>query len=120
MPRTTVLLFAEDDGSCPLLLWLDEMPPKARDKCIVRIERLAEMGHELRRPEADLLRNEIHELRAKLGTVNYRPLYFFHGGSAVLSHGCTKEDVVPDREIDLAVRRRSKFETDPEKHTFKE
>ena len=29
---------------------------------VVRIRRLAELGHELRRPEADLLRDDIHEL----------------------------------------------------------
>ena len=120
MPRTTVLFFAEADGSCPLLVWLDDVPVKARDKCIVRIERLAEMGHELRRPEADLLRDAIYELRAKAGGVHYRPLYFFHDGRAVLSHGCTKEDVVPDREIDLAVRRKALFAADPEKHTYQE
>ena len=56
MPETDVLLFAEEDGSAPLLAWLDDLPAKVRDKCIVRIERLAQLGHELRRPEADLLR----------------------------------------------------------------
>jgi DNA-binding XRE family transcriptional regulator len=49
-------------------------------KCAVRIRRLADLGHELRRPEADLLRDGICELRARLGTVNYRILYFFMAG----------------------------------------
>lgn len=52
---------------------------KALDKCRVRIERLRDLGHELRRPEADLLRDGIYELRVRLGTLNYRMLYFFHG-----------------------------------------
>ncbi len=56
MPRTEVVFYAEDDGTCPLLDWMDGLPQKAQDKCIVRIERLGEMGHELRRPEADFLR----------------------------------------------------------------
>lgn len=65
MPKTQVLVFAEDDGSAPLLQWLDGLrKDKARFKCIVRIERLAEMGHEFRRPEADFLRDGIYELRA--------------------------------------------------------
>jgi len=86
MPETEVVFFAEAYGSAPLLEWLDQQPAKVQDKCIVRIERLAAMGHELRRPEADLLRDGIYELRVRHGHVNYRMLYFFHAGQAVLSH----------------------------------
>lgn len=121
MPRTVVIFFA--DGSCPLLDWLDDprqVSVKARDKCIVKVERLAEHGHELRRPEADYLRDDIYELRAKLGRVNYRMLYFFNEHGAVLTHGFTKEDEVPDREIELAIARRKLFQQDPDKHTFSE
>ena len=36
------------------------------------MERLAEFGHELRRPEADLLRDKIYELRIALqGIIEY-------------------------------------------------
>ena len=120
MPQTDVVFFAEDDGSAPLLVWLDQLPPKVQNKCIVRIERLAELGHELRRPEADLLRDGIYELRARQGTVQYRMLYFFHSGRAVLSHGCTKEGSVPPAEIDRALRNRARFEQNPQKHTYEE
>ena len=78
------------------------------------------MGHELRRPEADLLRDGIHELRVKKGRVNYRLLYFFTGGQAVILHGLTKEDVVPDIEIERALRRKAEFDSDPLKHTYEE
>ena len=74
MPETDVLLFAEEDGSAPLLAWLDDLPAKVRDKCIVRIERLAQLGHELRRPGADLLRDGINELRVRHQGVHYRML----------------------------------------------
>ena len=46
--------------------------------------------------------------------------YFFHGGNAVISHGLTKEDAVPDVEIDRALRRKAQFENDPTKHTYQE
>jgi hypothetical protein len=46
----------------------------------VRIERLRDLGHELRRPEADYLRDGIYELRVGLGSVNHRMLYSFTGG----------------------------------------
>lgn len=58
MPRTNVLLYRDDDGTVPILEWLDGLTPKAQDKCRVKIERLRELGHELRRPEADFLREE--------------------------------------------------------------
>ena len=120
MPETPVVFFAEDDGSCPLLTWLDDLPEKVQLKCVVRIERLAEQGHELRRPEADTLRNGIHELRFRAGRVNYRVLYSFLEQQAVVTHGLTKEDKVPDKEIDLAIDRMRRFTDNPDRHTHKE
>ena len=90
----------------PMLVWLDTLPAKAQDKCRVRMERLKELGHELRRPEADYLRDGIYELRTKHAGVNYRVLYFFHRTvAAVLSHGLAKEQTVPPVEIDRAIKR---------------
>jgi phage-related protein len=96
MPRTAVILYCEEDGSCPFLEWLDEMPVKAQAKCFLRLERLRELGYELRRPEADLLRDGIYELRISLRHIQYRVLYSFHGTvAAVVSHGIVKEGAVP-------------------------
>ena len=118
MPETEVVLFAEADGSCPLIDWLDKLPPKVLDKCIVKVERLAETGHELRRPEADYLQDGIYELRASHRGIHYRMLYFFHEKTAVLSHGLIKEKTVPEREIELAIRRRNMYANDPAAHTY--
>ena len=118
MPRTNVWLYRDDDGTVPLLEWLDGLPQRVRDKCRVKIERLRELGYELRRPEADYLRHGIYELRVKSQRVNYRMLYFFHRDiAAVLSHGLVKEKQVPSKQIDRAVEHRLKFEKDPELHT---
>jgi hypothetical protein len=121
MPKTNVVFFKEDNGSVPVLEWIDSLQPKAVDKCVVRIERLKEMGHELRRPEADFLRDGIYELRVGLQHVNYRILYFFHGRTAaVISHGLVKEDEVPPKEIEKAIVRKRKFEHNPDAHTYSE
>jgi phage-related protein len=120
MPLTTVVLFKDEEDACPLLEWLDELPAKVQDKCIVRIERLQELGYELRRPEADILRNGIYELRTSFQSVDYRMLYFFHQQTAVISHGLTKEKKVPEGEIEVAIRHRKLFEMDPAKHTYEE
>ncbi len=78
MPKSRVVIYREEDGSAPFVDWFTELPVYARDKVLVRIERLREPGHELRRPEADLLRDGIYELRATARGVHYRVLYFFH------------------------------------------
>ena len=121
MPRTNVRLYRDEDRTVPLLEWLDTLPRKAQDKCRVKIERLRELGHELRSAEADYLRDGIYELRVRLQRVNYRMLYFFHQGiAAVLSHGLVKEQRVPPKEIDWAIEHKAKFEKEPKNHTHEE
>lgn len=105
----------------PLLTWLDELTNKAQDKCRLKLERLRELGHELRRPEADYLRDEIYELRVSLQGMQYRMLYFFHGNvAAVVSHGIVKEQKVPPKEINVAIRRKRMFEQNPQRHTYED
>ena len=88
-------------------------------KCRWLIERLKERGHELRRPQADYLRDGIYELRTRQGNVRYRMLYFFHCHVAtVISHGITKKTAkVPPIEIKRAIDRKRKFEQNPQQHT---
>ncbi len=121
VPKTQVVFYQEAEGSVPVLDWLDTLQTKAQDKCRVKIERLQDLGHELRRPEADLLRDGIYELRVGLHGINYRILYFFHGKvAAVLAHGLAKERAVPAREIDETIKRKQRFERDPGAHTYQE
>lgn len=103
-----------------MIEWLDGLPPKAQQKCLARLKRLEDLGHELRRPEADYLRDGIYDLRASCQGVHYRMLYFFHGRPAVvLTHGIVKEREVPSKEIERAVRTKTAFETSPGAHTFR-
>jgi len=128
MPPTLVIFYAEQ-GICPFLEWIDQQQEKAQDKIFDAITRLEMLGHELRRPEADYLGNELYELRIKKGHVNYRPLYFFDDAKdpktgrllsrrAVIVHGCTKEGAVPTADINLALRRRSQFFQNRAAHTY--
>jgi hypothetical protein len=122
MPRTGVVFYQVAPGDVPALNWLRRLQRADRRgyaKCVARVHRLAELGHELRRPEADFLRDGIHELRAQRGRVQYRILYFFHGQEvAVLAGGLSKEGQVPDGDIDRALQRKVAFEEDPSTHTF--
>ena len=124
MPPTRLLFYREADGSVPFMQWLEELRRRNRKafaKCVERIRRLAALGHELRRPHAAILRDGIYELRARHGNVNYRILYFFYGkDTGVLAHELTKEDIVPDADIDRAVTRRHALEQNTERHIHEE
>lgn len=127
MPATHVVFYQEkpEPGKpmdAPIVDWLrtlNESNPKAFDKCRAAIARLALLGHELRRPEADYLGDGIYELRIRLGSVNYRLLYFFHGRTvSIVAHGLTKEDVVPAADIKKAIARKAAFTAYPIAHTY--
>jgi phage-related protein len=122
LPKTELVFYCEPNGIAPFMEWFEKLPEKVQDKMVVRIERLRDLGHELRRPETDYVRDDIYELRVKHRAVNYRVLYFFHGRQlVVLSHGFLKQRAkVPDREIKLAVQRRVRFWQSPNRHTYKE
>ena len=119
MPKIQVIFYQDETGTVPVLIWLDDLLPKIRAKCIVKIERLRELGHELRRPEADYLRDDIYELRIAYRSIQYRLLYFFYRrNTAVISQGIVKDQRVPPAEIDLAVQRKRTLEQNPEQHTY--
>ena len=92
----------------------------SRRRCFAALIHLAQFGHELRRPQAENLGDGIYELRVKVLKVNYRMLYFFHGQRVVvLSHGFAKmQAIVPNIEIDRALRRKSDYQANPARHTI--
>jgi phage-related protein len=120
--RTLVLFYQDSTEDVPVLDWLRELRRSDRRgyaKCVARIQRLAEAGRELRRPEADFLREGIHELRARRGHVHYRILYFFHGRDiAVLAHSLTKKTKVSEADLRRAIWRKVAFEKDPDRYVF--
>ena len=122
MPRIDVVFYQEEEEDVPVLDWLKELrrtDQRAYESCVAAIGRLAEFGHELRRPLADILRDGIYELRIRKGRVNIRILYFFHGRNlAILGHALTKEDRVPKADIERAIRRKKSFEADPAGHSY--
>lgn len=125
MDRLPIVFFKDDDGSVPVIRWLDEEVArrnvKTAIKCRARIRLLSELGAKLPVEIAKPLRDGIWELRMEYQQVNYRILYFFSKNRiVVISHGLTKESVVPPRQIDLALERKRLFESDPERHAYAE
>jgi phage-related protein len=124
MPHTEVVFYQENRNDVPVLDWFKELrrsDQRAYESCVAAIARLAEFGHQLRRPLADTLRDGIYGLRIRKGRVHYRILYFFHGRNlAILDHALTKEDRVPKADIERAIRRKRAFEADPAGHSYSE
>lgn len=124
MPPCTVRVFKVSDQLIPLREWLLTLTrPNKRQNLIAAariravVQALAEHGHALRRPASAPLRDDIHELRAKVKRVHYRVLYFFDGsGAAVLALGCTKQGEVNATDIDRAVRFRAMYLKAPSQH----
>jgi hypothetical protein len=115
---TTILFFRDPSGRIPALDWLEEQSDVAQEKLVARLRLLQEAGYRLQRPAAAPLGDGIHELRARVGTVQYRLLYFFWGGSAVIiACGLTKEAEVARAEIERALTARTLFDQDPARHS---
>lgn len=122
MPQTEVKVYRTSAHETPPLIeWLETLEsnePRVHAKCLERIIALAHFGHEIRRPLAAHLRDGIHELRAQVGKVHYRMLYFSCGKNEVmLSHGFSKEGKVPPAEIEKALSRKAQVEKNPVRHT---
>lgn len=116
-----IRFFQDAKGKCPVIESLDEVPKNLQAKLIVRIERLAELGNELKRPECDYLRDGIYELRCRYMNTQYRLLYFFAGKKiVVLSHIITKEKEVPPAEIDKCITNKKLFEKNPTLHSYQQ
>ena len=124
MPAAKIRIYREDDGRAPFLDWLQEIERRNRKvykKYRSYVRRLAEQGHELRRPTADLLRDGVYKLRFNMLGVNYLVLYGFVGKDLVMiSHGITKKGKVPPAEIDKAAERLTKYKSNPERYGMKE
>jgi phage-related protein len=118
VPQTDIVFFMDREGHSPALEWIQELPQNAQAKLGSSIKRVREMGHELRRPECDYLRDKIYELRARLRGMNHRLLYFFHQQRAVISHGLIKEGKVSAEEIDKAIVNKVLYKQNPERHTL--
>jgi len=120
MPATRIVVYW-NGNSCPVV---DQYRKALREnrrlavKLLSAVQHLETYGFDARRPQVDVLRDGIWEFRIRIGSENWRLLYFFAGKNlVVLSHVITKEREVPPKEIDLAKLRREQVEQEFEKFT---
>ena len=115
MPHT--LLLYRDGDDVPVLDWLASLERQTIIRNEQQLSRLADTGHNARRPLVENLGQGIYELRTRVGRVNYRILFSFYGRNAVLlSSGFTKEREIPPEEIRRARDRLQEFLADPVNH----
>ena len=90
-PVWRVDFFREDDGTFPVMKWLDRLPEEVRGKVIARIDLLKRGGPTLDYPYTSQIEGRLREARLRMGKLRYRVLYFFdEERTAILLHGFTK------------------------------
>ncbi len=114
--RFEIYCFVNERGQVPVQEYVDHLPDTERLKIAAYLNILSEMGYQMRRPFADSIgkKTGLYELRPG----RHRVLYFFYLRSKiVLLHVFMKKsDKIPEREIEIALRRKeicevlSKFE----------
>lgn len=112
MPRYEIFFYTDSRGERPFALFLEALPLKVQVKFTKLLELLGELGPNLKRPYADVLRDGIRELRCVFGGDQYRALYFFVIGQRIIvTHGVVKKTwKVPHEEIERALRCKREYE----------
>ncbi|TGK23568.1 type II toxin-antitoxin system RelE/ParE family toxin [Leptospira yasudae] len=100
-----------EDEESEIETFINSKDERNQAKILAWIEKLEELGPNLPRPYADILKDGIHELRIKLSGDQVRILYFFCYKNYVIltNHFIKRSDKVPKSEIDKAVKRREIF-----------
>lgn len=98
-------------GDSPIEAFLDDIPIKARAKCIAYLEALEEHGFELPRSFIAKLRGNIWELRPEWAGTEYRLFYVaMVGRRFVVLHAITKKSQkVKAKDIELAEARHNEI-----------
>lgn len=116
MPGTAVLFYRESHR-VPVLEWFEEASRETREEAIATIELLERFGYHLTSTHAKNIGGGIYELRLRVGRVQSRILFFFHGqGLVVLACAFEKEGTVPTGWIETASDYKAAFERDPPNH----
>ena len=106
MRNFEVIYYAKNDGSIPLIKFLDDLPIKLRAKIFRTINLLAENGNELPERHTRFIRQGLFELRFHQGSDIVRVLYFFMNvRKVILTNGFVKKsNKLPLTEIELAIK----------------
>lgn len=100
---TDIIFYEDHRGTKPVQEFLNELTSRTElNQITAYMRELRAQGFRLQRPWADFLRDDIYELRPG----HNRILYGFCESKIILLHALRKKTrEVPDRDIDLALKR---------------
>lgn len=109
MAGVRIVFYRDRGGGAPVKKWLEGLSQRALDKCTAKLEALKALGNRLGPPSVSPLRDGIFELKAVESSNHYRILFFYQPGRIVVLANAflKKQNKVPNREIDKAVKRRN-------------
>ncbi len=106
--KWSIELFEKDNLQCPVLDFIQSLPPKHRAKIEREIDLLEEFGINLTYPHTRKIEGEnykgLWELRIQFASDISRIFYFIHlDNTFVLLHGFVKKsNKTPERELEIA------------------
>lgn len=104
-----VILYEDEKGISPVGEYIKKLTEKQQNKILAYIDRLVDLGFNLKRPTADSLGegSGLYELRPD----RHRILYFFHKRTQIiLLHAFLKRtEAIPQKEITIALKRKLDF-----------
>lgn len=105
--RWEVLFYQTTRGESPVEDFLEQLPEKARAKCVAYLKRLEDFGFQLPSSIISKVRGDIWELRPEWGGVEYRFFYVaLVGRRIVVLHVIQKQSQkLKGKDIELAERR---------------
>lgn len=106
-----VIFYTLSSGRCPVEDFLEGLNKEKDLPYIVHsFDQLEKFGNQLRRPQADYLRDKIYELRVSTRNGQFRFLYFFDYNNIIVTHGFRKKTrKVPKKQIDLAIKYKNMY-----------
>lgn len=106
----TVIFYKTLRGEELALSFINRLQDNVRGKTFRWLKRLEELGPDLHRPFADVVRGKIRELCISHGRLEVRLLYFFYEKYAVITTGFLKKtDKIPESEIQKAINYMNDF-----------
>ena len=111
MQKFDIDFYKKNDGSCPVIEFLNGLDVKMRAKIMWMLKLLEQNGSDLREPYSKFLKDGIFELRIKQGTDIVRVLYFFMiGHRIIITNGFVKKSqLTPRSEIELARKYKKEY-----------
>lgn len=101
-----IYYFVDEKGHNPVKAFIESLTLKEQAKIFAYLIELKNQGHNLRRPMADYIGNEIYELRPKDNRIFY---FFFLKDNAVLLHSIKKKTKeIPKNCLCLCIKRKNK------------